>query len=594
MDGVAGQSSAERERSAQLGRSFAQLAVELPWLAPSAASLAAICRSQVADSWPSIRHDPGMVLLLLRLPLAAVDGQLVRCHSLINWVRARLRDPETLEESLKLLRLQPTGVSDSTQPEIGYVFQVAHHLAQQAAHAAEATGCCDPEDAWIAGLLAPLGWMAMTAIAPAAVASCRADPAFASNPLAAERKHWGLDHAALARRLCRTWRLPASITAIASCLDLPIETAQPFGADPGVFKAVRAAVGVVRSIGFNLGLANEPVTSAAIRDDSLPAGSFTDPYQQPWLLDLLTIAAENKRLKKELAGGQLEHDLDVWQTALQSQVTGEAERLRQAKLTALAEFAAGAGHEVNNPLAVISGQAQYLMGHEAEWVREGTSLNPCRVLETIVGQTRRIHSLLRDLMLFARPLPARPMRVDLPTLLGEVGASLRPLGEQRNVRVEIAGVPERASVFVDVEHVKTAVSCLLRNAIEAAPGGGWARVSMDDSPDAEFVEVAVEDSGPGPDPRHVANLFDPFFSGRSAGRGRGLGLPIAWRLAQLHGGDVRLERMPPHGPTCFVLRLGRQLGSELATRILAPEALGLPVPPVTCSMNVPVNGLSHS
>jgi len=59
--------------------------------------------------------------------------------------------------------------------------------------------------------------------------------------------------------------------------------------------------------------------------------------------------------------------------------------------------------------------------------------------------------------------------------------------------------------------------------------------------DEDAITIAVEDNGPGPEAAQRPLLFDPFFSGRTAGRGRGLGLPIAWRLAHLQGGDVRLE-----------------------------------------------------
>jgi signal transduction histidine kinase len=97
---------------------------------------------------------------------------------------------------------------------------------------------------------------------------------------------------------------------------------------------------------------------------------------------------------------------------------------------------------------------------------------------------------------------------------------------------------------------------MLRNAIEAAAGGS-ARLLLAE-PLTDWVEVVVEDSGPGPEPSQRASLFDPFFSGRAAGRGRGLGLPIAWRLARQQGGDLRLEPAQPQQPTRFVLTLPRR------------------------------------
>ena len=122
-----------------------------------------------------------------------------------------------------------------------------------------------------------------------------------------------------------------------------------------------------------------------------------------------------------------------------TQARGEAERLRQAKLSALAEFAAGAGHEINNPLAVISGQAQYVLSHGEEWLASDEEGATRKALQAIIGQTKRVHAILVDLMQFARPAPSRPEWFDLPSLLGEVAASLGEQAGSRGVRLEVRG-----------------------------------------------------------------------------------------------------------------------------------------------------------
>jgi two-component system NtrC family sensor kinase len=298
----------------------------------------------------------------------------------------------------------------------------------------------------------------------------------------------------------------------------------------------------------------------------------------PWLRDLLAVSAENRRLRGEPEREHLERDLDALQEALEEQVRGAEERGRTEKLLALAEFAAGAGHEINNPLAVISGQAQYLLSHEKDWFPGAPDGQPRRVLEKIIGQTRRIHGLLCDLMQYARPPAPRRVRVDVPALLGEVAASLRELAEVRRVRIEVHAPDQPLSAPVDVEQVRTALSCLLRNAVEAAPADGWARLTLRDPGNSLALEVAVEDNGPGPDPALRDALFDPFFSGRSAGRGRGLGLPIAWRLLRSNGGDVRLEPTRAEEPTRFLLTLPRSFeptvaASDSGDAIASPRAL---------------------
>ncbi len=560
----------------------AESVLRLCWLSPSAASLAALGRPASAATWPAIRRDPGAVLLVVRRSDAPWPG---RSSSVPppSFHTAAIEQAALIEDALQLLD-QPDGFVDWSHPAVQSIYDACLTIAHLAQRLAERTGRCDPEAAWTCGLLAPLGWLAMCAIDPDAVSACLADPALRSDPAETQRRHWGIDQAAIARRLARRWRLPAWATAAAEHLHLPGELAQTFRADPVLFPLTRLAIEEARRQGVDLGLGNGAFSNAdraallipsdedisVSRDpkgsasDALPFGSrltkdplrnWQAPHEVPLLRDLLELAAENRRLREQPLHDHLEREIDALQRALEEQVHGEARRLQTGKLTALAEFAAGAGHEINNPLAVISGQAQYLLSHERDWFREDAGNTPRQALEAIVAQTRRIHVILRELMQFAKPAPPCPGWLDLPTLLGEVAAGLDELGRQRRVRIEVALQPERLPVYADAGQIRTALSCLLRNAIEAAPTDGWARLVLRRPVEGEPIEVVIEDSGPGPDASQRPHLFDPFYSGRTAGRGRGLGLPIAWRLTQLQGGDVRLEPPRRHEPTRFVLTL---------------------------------------
>jgi signal transduction histidine kinase len=376
----------------------------------------------------------------------------------------------------------------------------------------------------------------------------------------------------VARRLARHWELPGWLFALLAHLELPLEHARRFGVDPLLFSLTRLGVQIARQRGVELGLlrqdelhAEEAVAGLRLADletadfpaEQGPPVQFSDPHQQPLLRDLLALATENRRLRHAPPLARLEVELDSLHLVLGEQVRGEAERLRAAKLAGLAEFAAGASHEINNPLAVISGQAQYILGHRSDWLAADTDGSAKQALQAIIAQARRIHTILRDLMHFARPAPPRPSWLDLLTLMGEVAASLDDAAAPRRVRIEVVARPERLSVLADPEQVRAALTCLLRNAVEAAPPDGWARLVLAEPGPAERVEVHVEDSGPGPSAEQRAHLFDPFYSGRSAGRGRGLGLPLAWRLARQQGGDVYLEPPRTGQPTRFVLALPR-------------------------------------
>lgn len=211
------------------------------------------------------------------------------------------------------------------------------------------------------------------------------------------------------------------------------------------------------------------------------------------------------------------------------------------KLSALAEFAAGAGHEINNPVATISGYVQQLLPGERD---------PDRVqaLVTIGAQALRIRDMIGDLMLFARPPIPAPVRLDLQLVASEVVGRFQDEARTRQCRLILTpGGP--LPVRADPAHIRTLFSALLRNGIEAAAGGGQvvlegSQFMHEGRPSARFVWT---DTGPGLKPQELEHLFDPFFSGRQAGRGLGFGLAKAWRIATLHDAELRVASPAGHG-----------------------------------------------
>jgi signal transduction histidine kinase len=509
------------------------------------------------------------------------------------------RCPEMLEAAVHHLHREGEAcLPDWSVPGRVAVLEACLLYAHQARSLAQHVKRCDPEKAWAAGLQAPLGWIALAICSPREVADCLAEVAVARDPSAVQRERWGIDHAEVARRLARRWSLPAWLSAGAGHLALPLDVARQLGADPVLFPLVQLAVTLVQQHGKGLALAVGAtatdllsalgLSSARILD--LEENEELDSHEmarEPYaLVDLLQLAAENRRLQATRDGARLEEELDVLHRALEAQRGREDEKLRTQKLRALAEFAAGAGHEINNPLAVISGQAQYLLGHlktesgvRGQESADGSSslipdswlLTPDSIrssLETIIGQAQRIHQLLRDVMQFARPAVPNLQPVDLVRLLDEVAVALADYARDRKVRLRVReeeegqqeplatlSLPKAEApllVSADAAQLRTALMCLLRNAIEAAPPEGWARIRLQTH--AGLAEVLVEDSGPELLPAQREHLFDPFYSGRPAGRGTGLGLPTAWSLARQQGGDIFLASQAGE-PTRFVLRL---------------------------------------
>lgn len=545
----------------------AELAVLLPWLAPSAPALIALARGDTAQTRHHLNCDPAFALFGarqrgLRTPTFACDA---------TWT-----DPDwLLREAGRILSGAPAGVLRVQEPVVRRIIASACQLGRLTETIVSQTRPGLVGYGRLAGMAAPLGWLAVAAVDPPAVAACLNHAEFRTDPDAVQTQLWGATAAAVARRLTRRWDLPPWLGTVAAALGLPAETAADLGGQPELFLAVQAAVGLAQRTGPGLRLTVSCDPDEALRDLDFPAHAVRgmeelaacpepyvpgsaiehDPYQQPLLIDLLAVAEDRARQGRGQGIESLEAEVDFLHQSLAARRDSEGDRLRRAKLAALAEFAAGASHEINTPLAIISGQAQLLHSREPEPDRQ-------RALQGIIQQAQRINQMLTDLMQFARPAPPEKQAVDAADLVRDVLAKLDDAAAGRQVRLERLDPTGGLTVLGDPRQLRSALTCLVRNAIEAAPHGGWARVRIE-APADDTVHFLVEDNGPGLTPAQQAHIFDPFYSGRDAGRGRGLGLPTAWRLAVEQGGDVQFIPRR-NGPTQFALIVPR------ATSIVAP------------------------
>ncbi len=221
-------------------------------------------------------------------------------------------------------------------------------------------------------------------------------------------------------------------------------------------------------------------------------------------------------------------------------------QLSELKLRALAEFAAGAGHEINNPVATIVGYVQQLLAGETDPGRR-------HALATIGAQAYRIRDMIGDVMLFARPPAPRPGQIDLAGAIRDVAgkfeAELRDASFHLEIRIS-AEIP----IFADPVQLKVVISSLLRNSIEALQPGGTievrARAAVENG--RALAVFSISDTGPGLSAEEREHLFDPFYSGRQAGRGLGFGLSKAWRIVMLHGGQIHVDSAEAAGVTVTV------------------------------------------
>jgi len=208
----------------------------------------------------------------------------------------------------------------------------------------------------------------------------------------------------------------------------------------------------------------------------------------------------------------------------------------------LGEMAAGAAHEMNNPLTVISGRAQVLAA------RAGGAGDKAAAA-AIVEAAQDLTSLITSLRLLADP-PRPELRaarakevVELAVCRAEAST-----GVSGRIVCEVQGAGE---AVLDRELIATAVAELLINALQASEEKPIALRVHTGRPDGRLL-IVIQDQGTGMSTRALQHAFDPFFSEKPAGRRTGLGLTRARRLVELHGGEVSLQSAPGEGTTATI------------------------------------------
>lgn len=212
-----------------------------------------------------------------------------------------------------------------------------------------------------------------------------------------------------------------------------------------------------------------------------------------------------------------------------------SEQLEAQKRAAVKQFAYGLSHELNNPLANISVRAQGLQRNE-------TVPEKKQSLARMVEQTSRAHDMLADLMFFAHP-PQPVMRdVVVSQVIAEVVESFQTRAAELEIEFQLKSI-EQLVVNADPAMMAEALSALVQNAIDAIGVRGRIDIKARQGSNGKrgWLIVQVSDSGPGLSEQAKQHAFDPYFSGREAGRGLGVGLCRAYRIVDLHGGTIRLN-----------------------------------------------------
>jgi len=234
---------------------------------------------------------------------------------------------------------------------------------------------------------------------------------------------------------------------------------------------------------------------------------------------------------------------------VEAQLQRQRETLYQTeKLAALGTLSAGIAHEMNNPLGIITSRIEVMLLDAEEHNLSTQVLEDLQVLHRATQRVARIATNLRS---FARQTPREHARVDLNAVVQETLLLMQKPLEVDGIRLTTRLDPALAPILGDASTLQQVLLNLVTNAREAMASGGEIRIETSSAvAPAGWVQLVIDDTGPGISPEELSKVFDPFYTTKRTGTG--LGLSVSYGIIQDHHGTVDVQSVPGRGTT-FVL-----------------------------------------
>ena len=235
-------------------------------------------------------------------------------------------------------------------------------------------------------------------------------------------------------------------------------------------------------------------------------------------------------------------------------------RLIQKEKSALLDsLVGGIAHEINNKLAPIVGYSD-LLQFEISRLQGNEQLGPyCDIIRNAAMESAKI---IRQLLQLSRPLARELAIVDLRDLFDEVQALLRFRLRASGCREKTEFMTEPALIYADAAQIKQVMINLIFNALDAMENAPEKRLQLSIQAADGAVRFRVADTGHGIQPENLNQIFNPFFTTKTAERGSGLGLSVCLNVVKSHSGDITVESTPGVG-TEFTVSLPQATQEQL-------------------------------
>lgn len=212
---------------------------------------------------------------------------------------------------------------------------------------------------------------------------------------------------------------------------------------------------------------------------------------------------------------------------------------RAQELAAVGQTVANVAHQIGTPLNLVSGHVQLLQQEATDPVLQ-------RRLQIVQDQVERVTTAVRELLERARPR-REPKPVSLTRIIGRLGDAIRARLHEAGIQLRLELDSTTPEVLADETQLELALVNLVTNAADAMPSGGSLTLRL--ARQAGGVQIEVHDTGSGISPEVSARMFSPWFTTKPAGKGTGLGLPIARDVVEGMGGTLAVTSMPGVGTT---------------------------------------------
>lgn len=241
----------------------------------------------------------------------------------------------------------------------------------------------------------------------------------------------------------------------------------------------------------------------------------------------------------------------------------QTERLKKMyrtdRLATLGELAAGAAHEIRNPLTAIRSTIQYLS--------KDFSADPVKseMVTELISEVERINKIVQGLLSFARPSNLNTSDINIEQLINQTLLLVTNTLRKQNVEVEFEYFTDNTTIQGDAEQLKQVFLNIILNAVEAMGKNPPERsrtliISIEKgtpiNTHSRYLIISFEDSGKGIEQKNIENVFNPFFTTKE--EGTGLGLAICYGIINRHEGEIEVKSVPDKG-TCINIKLPQRI-----------------------------------